>query len=258
LLGQAAVLLKKIFAGQELAAPFLDIDTLSGMLGTYELVNMCISIPHPLNTQNAQIAELLQGKALADLHALQKDIDAESDEEDEEDDEEDEADDKEAQAVDGQEAPKPGSEPPKDENVVSEEEQLAAALEAVKDGSLFAHVVGTSLCEALSYQNHSCLPNARIDFGTSATPESTSGPGLWVSAYARKPLCPGDEVQMCYVPSVVGRPVEERQKRMKRFGFECRCRCCTTDLMLKADGDIVLPRSVAGKTASKPLCTPVR
>merc|ERR1712216_614480 len=128
-------------------------------------------------------------------------------------------------------------------------EDLEAAREAAGKGSLFAHVVGTSLCEALSFMNHSCLPNARIDFATSATPDNTSGPGLWVFSAARKPLCPGDEVQMCYVPSVVGRPVEERQKRMKRFGFECRCRCCTTDLMLKADGDIVLPRSVAGKTA---------
>lgn len=77
---------------------------------------------------------------------------------------------------------------------------------------------------------------------SSATPNNTSGPGLWVFSAARRPLIPGDEVQMCYVPSVVGKPVEERQRRMKRFGFECRCRCCTTDLMLKAEGDIVIER----------------
>merc|ERR1711871_1190880 len=122
------------------------------------------------------------------------------------------------------------------------EEQVAAALEAVKDGSLFAHVVGTSLCEALSFTNHCCLPNARIDFATSANKENTSGPGLWVFSAARRPLIPGDEVLMCYVPSVVGKPVEVRQKRMKRFGFECRCRCCKTDLMLKEEGDVVVSR----------------
>jgi len=230
LLEQVAALLLQVFFGQELAAPFLDFDTLARMMGTYELVNMCISIPHPLNTQCVQIAELIQGAALGKLHELQKGIDDESDEEDE--DEEVELDEK-------KDADQPDVEPPQKD--AFSEEHIAAASEAVKDCCLFAHVVGTSLCEALSFMNHSCLPNARIDFDTSATPNNTSGPGLWVYSAARRPLIPGDEVQMCYVPSVVGMPVEVRQKRMKRFGFECRCRCCTTDLMLKADGDCVLP-----------------
>jgi len=146
LLEKAAALLKKIFADQELAAPFLDMDTLSGMMGTYELVNMCISIPHPLNTQKAGIAELLQGNALASLHALQKGVDDESDEEDSDDEEDDE----ETQAADGQEIPEAVAEASADKNkALSEEEQIADALQAVKDGTLFAHVVGTSLCEAL-------------------------------------------------------------------------------------------------------------
>merc|ERR1711959_159538 len=123
------------------------------------------------------------------------------------------------------------------DNEVKSEESVAIALEAARKGTLFANVVGTALIEALSFMNHSCLPNARIDFETSATLENSSGPGLWVFSAARRPLIPGDEVQMCYVPSVVGKPLEVRQKRMNKFGFECRCRCCTTDLMLKVEGD---------------------
>lgn len=235
LLEQALGLLVQVFAGQELAAPFLDFDTLALMMGTYELVNMCISIPHPLNMQCSQTAELMEAVALGKLHELQKGVDDESDDEDEGEDDEVELD----QQKDDLEDDHPNVERPQKEDVP--EDHSAAAFEAVKDGSLFAHVVGTSLCEALSFMNHSCLPNARIDFDTSATPNNTSGPGLWVYSAARRPLIPGDEVQMCYVPSVIGKPVEVRQKRMEKFGFECRCRCCTTDLMLKADGDCILP-----------------
>lgn len=239
LLEKSAGLLWRIFVGQELATPFLEVETLSSMLGTYELVNMCISIPHPLNLQSDHIAELLQGPALAKLHALQKGVDDDSDDEDDEENAEVGAEicvkespleagsDGHLKAALGHDVAQPDVEPTK--------EQEAAALEAVAAKSLFGSVVGTSLCEALSFMNHSCLPNARIDFATSATPNNASGPGLWVFAQARRPLIPGDEVQMCYVPSVVGRPVEIRQKRMKRFGFECRCRCCTTDLMLQED-----------------------
>merc|ERR1712216_416330 len=57
-------------------------------MATYGLVNMCISIPHPLNTQNGRVVELLQGPALAKLHELQKGVDDESDEEDEEEEDE--------------------------------------------------------------------------------------------------------------------------------------------------------------------------
>merc|ERR1712178_62634 len=206
-------------------------------MGTYELVNMCISIPHPLNTRAAEIAELLQGPSLANLHGLQKGVDDESDEEDEEEDEDEQDATKMEKDEKEQEATKSDSE---SKDTTPSQEQITAALDAVKDGSLFAHVVGTSLCEALSYTNHCCLPNARIDFATSATKENTSGPGLWVFSAARRPLIPGDEALMCYVPSVVGKPVEVRQKRMQKFGFECRCRCCTTDLMLKEEGNIVI------------------
>merc|ERR1712113_1234719 len=71
-------------------APETDEDVLSSMLGTYELVNMCISIPHPLNIQTTSVAELVKGSELVKLHSTQKGIDDESDEEsDEEEEEED-------------------------------------------------------------------------------------------------------------------------------------------------------------------------
>jgi hypothetical protein len=241
LLAKAAGHLREIFADHELAQPFLEDNIISSMLGTYELVNMCISIPHPLNTQNAKVAELLEGAALAKLHESQKGVDDESDEEDEED----EADEDDAEATDHPESSEteshPTDHPESSEKDLDPKQGEIAAKEAAAGGSLFAHVVGTSLCEALSFMNHSCLPNARIDFATSATPDNTSGPGLWVFSAARRPLIPGDEVQMCYVPSVIGKSVEVRQKRMERFGFECRCRCCATDLMLKSEGDTVVP-----------------
>lgn len=243
-LAKARNYLLQIYADEPLAEPFLDMDTLSSMLGTYELVNMCISIPHPLNSQGSRIADLLGGSALAKLHEQQKGVDSESDDEDEESSQD--PGDAETRAMkslvegaaDGRlKAVLEGLN--KDTSPDSEDEDApvdpeAAALEAAREGTLFGNVIGTSLVEALSFMNHSCLPNARIDFATSVTP-NVSAPGLWVYSAARRPLIPGDEVQMCYVPSVVGKPLEERQKRMKKFGFECKCRCCTTDSMLEAE-----------------------
>jgi len=258
LLEKAACHLRNIFADHELAAPFLDFDVLSSMMGTYELVNMCISIYHPLNSQCSQIAEILKGstdtRLTERLHELQKGVDEDSDSSSDEEDDEEEGDEKEKAAPGEATASSPenaaanagsGYPQPAENGDISSQDAEKAALEALAQNTFFANVVGTSLIQALSFLNHSCLPNARIDFATSATPDNVSGPGLWVSAAARRPLIPGDEVQMCYVPSVVGKPLEVRQRRMRKFGFECKCRCCTTDEMLKAEGD--LPSAIAGK-----------
>mmetsp|Transcript_35151 Transcript_35151/g.65102 ORF Transcript_35151/g.65102 Transcript_35151/m.65102 type:complete len:200 (-) Transcript_35151:72-671(-) len=191
------------------------MDVLSSMMGTYELVNMCISIYHPLNVYKERLLDLLPSESLASINAAQRCVD-----DDEEEDEEDEA-----GAADAAEE--------EDQSAAAAEVQ-AEATEAARQGALFANVVGTSLIEALSFMNHSCLPNARIDFSTSTSPDVT-GPGLWVYSVSRRPIIPGDEVMMSYVPSVVGKPLEVRQKKMKKFGFECRCRCCVTDFMLEAE-----------------------
>lgn len=216
---QAQSLLQEIFAGEEDAMPFLEPELLSGLLGTYELVNMCVSLVHPLNARGSDICELLSRPALARVAELQRAVDEDSDSDGDEE---------------GEAAPE---EDEQDAAVEEAEVAQEASAASARRGALFANVVGTSLCEALSFTNHCCLPNCCIDF---ATPGGTDanfarGPGLWAYARARRPLMPGDEVQIAYVPSVVGRPLEVRQRRMQKFGFPCRCRSCLTDEMLLAD-----------------------
>ncbi|CAE8722337.1 unnamed protein product [Polarella glacialis] len=205
-LEKATVLLQRIFAGEELASELLEPTVLSSLMGSFELVNMCIALPHPLNRHGDKLCELLGGDVLAKIAKNQEQV------EDDDSDVEGDADD--------------------------EGESQAEALEAARTGSLFGNVIGTALCEALAFTNHSCLPNCRIDFATAGQAEAP-GPGLWVYSVTRRPLVPGDEVLMSYVPSVVGRPLEVRQEKMRKFGFPCSCRTCETDKALAAEGDVV-------------------
>eukprot|EP00913_Durusdinium_trenchii_P032312 g30253.t2 len=201
---QAWELLKSIFAFEDLAVEFLDPELLSGLLGTFELVNMCVSIPHPLNLHGPRLR--LLGEELA--AALVKLQDRESEARWGED-----ADDAEGEVING-----------------------AEALESACTGQLFENVMGTALCEALAFINHSCLPNCRVEFASGSQFEA-NGPGLWLYCVSRRPLVPGDEVLMAYVPSVVGKPLEVRQQKMKKFGFECNCRSCETDKVLEMEGE---------------------
>mmetsp|Transcript_166487 Transcript_166487/g.534911 ORF Transcript_166487/g.534911 Transcript_166487/m.534911 type:complete len:567 (+) Transcript_166487:109-1809(+) len=236
LLARATALIHELFAFVEpaLAAPLLAPELLSGLLGSYELVNMCISLLHPLNAEGNRVGELLKGTGILPLLAdFQGQAEQDSDSEAEEEGGEEEA---RGEGAEGAE-----------EAGTTEEE----ALEAAERGTLFSYVVGSAHCEALAYTNHACLPNCNIDFATSED-AGDWGPGLWVHGTARRPLMPGDEVLMTYVPSVVGRPLEVRQRRMKRFGFACRCRSCLTDFMLEAE-DVpphVVRETVAGVAAS--------
>eukprot|EP00929_Paragymnodinium_shiwhaense_P026867 TRINITY_DN15881_c0_g1_i3.p1 TRINITY_DN15881_c0_g1~~TRINITY_DN15881_c0_g1_i3.p1 ORF type:complete len:167 (+),score=34.52 TRINITY_DN15881_c0_g1_i3:246-746(+) len=127
-----------------------------------------------------------------------------------------------------------------EEEYIITEEDIAEAVESAKRGDLWSNVVGTALVETLAFTNHSCMPNARVDFAAAGRGGASgkSEPGLWVFALARRPLMPGDEVLMSYVPSVSGKPLAVRQQRMKKFGFPCRCRSCITDEMLEAEGEI--------------------
>eukprot|EP00747_Dinoflagellata_sp_TGD_P064769 gnl/TRDRNA2_/TRDRNA2_154042_c0_seq3.p1 gnl/TRDRNA2_/TRDRNA2_154042_c0~~gnl/TRDRNA2_/TRDRNA2_154042_c0_seq3.p1 ORF type:complete len:289 (-),score=67.10 gnl/TRDRNA2_/TRDRNA2_154042_c0_seq3:48-914(-) len=226
LLAEASTLLQAIFEGEPQAQPLLDVDLLSNLLGTFELVNMCISIPHPFNQAGTReyVAELLDDEVLVQVHTKQHDLDSDEESEGDGDDgggaaalEED------GGKSEGLPASKAADISPKD------------AREAAENGGLFSNVIGTALVEAISFTNHSCLPNCQIDFAT-ARCRSSKGPGLWAYSLARRPLIPGDEVLMSYVPSVVGKPYDVRQRKMREFGFECRCRTCVTDAMLIADG----------------------
>ena len=195
-LSRAMPLIEAIFEAEDLAADFLDIDLLSGILGTFELVNMCISLPHPLNS-HGDVADCLTDQLANDIDKLQEPLQSDSD-----------------------------SEP--------EDHEPASPRASARAGQLFENIIGTALCEALAFTNHSCLPNCRIEFATASQPEA-KGPGLWLYAVTRRPLVPGDEVLMAYVPSVVGKPLEVRQRKMQKFGFTCHCRTCETDRVLEAE-----------------------
>lgn len=188
---QACEFLGQIFPAE---SEFLEPNLLSGLLGTFELVNMCVSIPHPLNLQ-PEVADILSVELAESLAKLQEAL-QESDSEAEDEDE-----------------------------GAGEAEAAAtqAPLDLAASGQLFENVIGTALCEALAFTNHSCLPNCRVEFASGSQFEA-NGPGLWLYCVSRRPLVPGDEVLMAYVPSVVGKPLEERQKKMKKFGFACNCR----------------------------------
>jgi len=214
-LAEASCFLRDLFAGEEEIKPFLELDFLSGLMGTFELVNICISIPHPLSSQGLLLCDMLDADTLTKLHELQRDAD------------------------DSDSSDDAGSEASSDAGQNSEECNPASdAMEAACQGILFASVTGTALDEAVAFTNHSCLPNIEIDFGTAAAGDPPE-PGLWIHATAQRPLIPGDEVLMSYVPSIVGKPLAVRQRRMLKFGFQCRCRSCITDEMLAAEGEQV-------------------
>ena len=202
-LSKAMPLLYAIFEGEVLAADFLDAEMLSRVLGTFELVNMCISLPHPLNSHRHAAEYLTEDLAKA-IVQLQEPLQSDSESE-------------------------PGE--------AGAEEAASDPLAAGQAGQLFENIIGTALCEALAFTNHSCLPNCRIEFATASQPEA-KGPGLWVYSVTRRPLVPGDEVLMAYVPSVVGKPLQVRQRKMQKFGFTCHCRTCETDKVLETEPDV--------------------
>eukprot|EP00927_Polykrikos_kofoidii_P074310 TRINITY_DN70298_c0_g1_i1.p1 TRINITY_DN70298_c0_g1~~TRINITY_DN70298_c0_g1_i1.p1 ORF type:complete len:568 (-),score=117.15 TRINITY_DN70298_c0_g1_i1:26-1669(-) len=234
-------LLRIFKADEELVAPLLQTELLSGLLGTFELVNMGVSLSHPLNAkaQRQRVADLLDWPSLKRVKQIQSHVADEVSSDDEAN----------SQPSEGGEI-----EETEETDAATEEERARAA--AVADG-LFANIVGTALVESIAFTNHSCLPNCRIEFATRAdssaiirigdgaadseedsdAAKTELSPGLWVFGLAHRPMMPGDEVVMSYVPAVVGKPLAERQKRMKKFGFPCRCRSCVTSEMLVAEGD---------------------
>eukprot|EP00403_Amphidinium_massartii_P037947 CAMPEP_0178450178 /NCGR_PEP_ID=MMETSP0689_2-20121128/42971_1 /TAXON_ID=160604 /ORGANISM="Amphidinium massartii, Strain CS-259" /LENGTH=524 /DNA_ID=CAMNT_0020075597 /DNA_START=74 /DNA_END=1648 /DNA_ORIENTATION=+ len=218
LLARTTGLLHALFAGEELAEkPLLDPDLLGSIIGSFELVNMCISLPHPLNKEEfrPRLKQLLDLPTAQKLLMMQK-----------------KAEEEEGDASDEEEAA--GDEPAEEETV-----------ESLEECSLFANVVGSALCEALALTNHSCLPNCEVDFATPGTAYCGDGPGLWMYCMAKRPLIPGDEVLMTYLPSVVGQPLEIRRRRLEKFGFTCQCRCCLTDESLAREGVAIPPMPTA-------------
>jgi len=221
LLHRTTALLHALFATEELVEPLLDPELLRSIIGSFELINMCISLPHPLNREDIRghLRKLLDTDSLRSLLAIQ--LKADDDDDDNE-----------------------------DEDTEAEVPSMESALEALEECSLFANVLGSAQCEALALTNHSCLPNCDVDFAPFRNPLggvcAGDGPGLWLYSLAKRPLLPGDEVLMAYLPSVVGQPLEIRRQRLLKFGFTCQCRCCLTDEKLASEGVVIPPRPSSG------------
>lgn len=207
ILCQVVKLLEELFVGHDLAKPFLDPQFIRTLLGTFDMTVMGVSVPSPFNGCE-DIVEFFEEEPLAQVRSIQNCVEDCCCED--------------------------------DTNTAEIEKESCAPTLKVDDvrDELFADVMGVGVCEAISFTNHSCLPNCSFDFAV-ANSGRTQGPGLWTYARARRPLLPGDEVLMTYVPSVVGRRLEFRTRKMKEFGFHCKCRSCITDRLLEADGEIV-------------------
>merc|ERR1712060_537541 len=70
LLNKATVLLQHIFQNEPLAAPLLETDFLNSLLGTFELVNMCISLPHPLRAHGEELCKVIDSSTLGQISKL--------------------------------------------------------------------------------------------------------------------------------------------------------------------------------------------
>lgn len=226
LLTKEVELLHVLFEGNDLAEPFLEVELLDSLLSTFELTSMSISIAHPLNSFGPQLCTLLGGETLAKILKTQRMVDEDSESEGSTDD-----------GASQNEVSGRGSTENEEQSAQSNS-PAEEALECARKGKLFAHVTGAGLFERVAFTNHCCLPNCSIEFAT-AGQEKAHGPGLCLYTLANRPLIPGDELLMTYVPTVVAQPYRVRQRRMKRFGFTCRCRTCVTDEILIADGDLV-------------------
>merc|ERR1711939_131256 len=74
---------------------------------------------------------------------------------------------------------------------------------------------GTALFATVARMNHSCTPNARIDFtSNSAT----------LSAIATAPVAPGEELSISYIREEAD--VQVRRRRLLEYGFVCVCERC--------------------------------
>lgn len=84
--------------------------------------------------------------------------------------------------------------------------------------------VGDGLFLTFSRINHSCEPNAVWDTGRN---------GGVMEVRAKSTIEPGEEITISYIGQI-DKPVEERRKVLRRWGFECQCKKCGP---LKGDED---------------------
>jgi len=74
---------------------------------------------------------------------------------------------------------------------------------------------GTALFATVARMNHSCAPNAKIEFPSNSAR---------LSAIALSPLSPGDEMSISYIRQEAD--VKERKQQLLEYGFVCSCERC--------------------------------
>ena len=90
---------------------------------------------------------------------------------------------------------------------------------------------GTALFARIRFANHSCEPNAYIDFCSNAAAQLIT----------TKPLKDGDEVFISYVDEEMSQP--ERAKELAGYGFVCECARCKQEQ--KSSSDAAAPKAEA-------------
>ena len=116
----------------------------------------------------------------------------------------------------------------------------AAALEAlIEDADTDCHCSGTAFFRAQSLMNHSCDPNCAARKGDADADDSAM-------LYALRPIQPGEELTISYIEERDEdgqlRPVEERRRLLRDYGFECGCPLCVKE----AEAKIPVPGPTPG------------
>ncbi|CBZ51994.1 conserved hypothetical protein [Neospora caninum Liverpool] len=173
------------------------LDFYSHLLGTFDLVNVDIEFDNPLNARlaSSRLSSLWRCKP---LFRLGKRIAACEDAEDDED-----------QEIQGGRSPTDGS-----EAAGAEEEEWKALV-----GDLLPPFMGIGLFRAVSMTNHSCWPNAEVDY-----------PSLTKTAQvtALRDIAQDEQVLLSYIDETL--PLASRQRLLKRhYKFTCACVRCQVE-----------------------------
>lgn len=83
--------------------------------------------------------------------------------------------------------------------------------------TIYTKDLGIGLMHTFSLLNHSCKPNAYIDFN-----------GMGARLFALRPISAGEAIRITYGPLAGRESLEERQHFLKlNYSFKCACHSCT-------------------------------
>eukprot|EP00743_Colponemidia_sp_Colp-15_P005501 GILK01005916.1.p1 GENE.GILK01005916.1~~GILK01005916.1.p1 ORF type:complete len:457 (-),score=81.57 GILK01005916.1:92-1462(-) len=216
LISQAFDLLKESMWQPSYDALF-DFIFFSRLIGAFEMNNVSVEIPSPLNEYIKRIKSLPLAEREAHLKALEpllliarrmkEEKENEAENEDEEDEEEEAQDDHTDEASDGE-----VTETAQGENNTDEEEVEDP------DCTLFPIMEGTGLYMMVGAMNHSCKPNTYVDYKSDCT----------LHLRAVRALEPEEELCISYIDQ--DDTITARHKDLREYGFQCRCSKCEREL----------------------------